>query len=57
MAVKPIGQQFADDLTELVQKYQDTELTNAECIGSMHMYIFMLQSKINKKQENDGRPY
>lgn len=57
MAVKPISQQFSDDLTQLVEGYRGTELTNAECVGALSMYLFMLQSKINKKTESDGRPY
>jgi len=57
LAVKPVAQSFADELMELVSKYKDSGLTNAECIGALAMYQFQIQYKIQKKGERNDRPY
>jgi len=57
LAVKPVAQAFADELTALVAKYKDSGLTISECIGTLDMYKFQIQYKIQKKAEQDEKPY
>ena len=57
MALKPVAQAFADELTELVGKFKDTGLTNSECVGTLEMYKFRLLNNIEKTSEKGDKPY
>ena len=47
-----IGDYFWDDLTELIQKYEGQEMTNAEAVGYLMFKVneIMTQSSKNKSE-------
>lgn len=45
---KPVVQMFADDLQRLIQKYKDTGMSNAECVGVLHMADIDMISQIRE---------
>ena len=55
MPGKPIVQMFADDLQRLIQKYKDSGMSNAECVGVLHMadidMIMQIQHDSNGLEE------
>jgi hypothetical protein len=54
---KPVAQMFADDLKDLVLRYQDSGLTNAEAVGTLSMYNFDLKYKIRRDAEMREKNY
>ena len=48
---KPISQVFADELRDLVVKYFDSGLSNAEAVGVLSMYLFDFMYKVRKDAE------
>ena len=48
MAEAPIAQKFADELNELLEKFKDSGLSNAEAIGVLSIYHFNLMSQVRE---------
>lgn len=45
---KPVSQMFADELDELLKRFQDTGLENAQAIGVLTMKNFDLMTEIRE---------
>lgn len=43
--MKPLIQQFEDELSDLVDKYSGMELTNSEAVGVLHMQINYIENQ------------
>ena len=54
---KPVSQMFSDELKQLLTKYNDSGLENAQALGVMHMAIFNLEFEIREQIVNNERPY
>ena len=55
--MEPISQTFANELTNLVQKYYETEISNAEVVGVLHLMVSQLELKIHLKAFDQEKPY
>ena len=52
---KPVAQMFADDLQRLITDYKGSGLSNAECVGVLHMADIDMISQIRDEAiENLG---
>lgn len=51
---KPIVQSFADDLQTLIKEYKGSGLSNAECVGVLHMADIDMISTIREEAINDS---
>jgi hypothetical protein len=54
---KPVSQMFADDLKNLITKYNSSGIENSQVIGVLHMAIFNLESDVREAIINSERPY
>lgn len=54
---KPVSQMFADELKDLITRYQSSGIENSQVIGTLHMAIFDLESDIREQTINNERPF
>ena len=54
---KPISQMFADDVNDLLKKYQDSGLENSQAIGVLHMTVFNMEFDLRSHAERDVKPF
>ncbi len=48
-----LGENFYDDLTELIEKYSGMEMTNAEAVGYLMFKVNELMTLKNKEDEDE----
>lgn len=54
---KPVSQIFADELSDLINKYHSSGIENSQVIGTLHMAIFNLEADARDVIINRERGY
>ncbi len=55
--MKPLAQQFQDEINEVINRYRDQGLTYGEAIGGMEVAKIDLWNEMNvSKEENEAQP-